>query len=617
MPLIRQIHKWASVIIGIQFLLWLLSGIFFNLMDHTKSAGHTYKSHTQQSVEVDRARLVEPNEVLHEFNSSISLEPIQLLETPYYLLTHQKGLYEDFENHYTLVNAYTGIKLTIDNGFASELAQQSYNGPGVVSSAKLLQYPLDDFPKQKNATWQVNFDDDINTSVYVEAGSGRIVGHSDELKRFADIFFMLHFMDYGNEGSFNNIQIILFAFVTLWLSLTGLIWTVDLGLRGQYKIKYFSKQQGVKLFDKNQKGIGTVTLSNHTNLLDGLIEHDIALPSTCGGGGTCGRCKVMINPIVKSTSADHLHFTDKELQQGYRLACQHFSNDVENMTLIDVTDAKKHSLVLSSSRFVSPFIKELRFKLETEQALAYKAGAFMRFFIPTAKGVSIPLNLPEHLKPHWHHIEHLEYEHLACTRSYSLAESSINTEELVFTIKIQTAPDHKSLPGAGSSYLCNLSVGKTIEALGPFEEFFVKENNNKTMVMLGAGSGMAPLKSIIEEQLALDAQSSHDLNEKVRNIHFFYGARSECDLLYSEQFYQLAEENDYFHYYPVLSKPNEEWLGSQGYAQEILALNIDILDDIDNIEFYLCGPQSMMTETMNLLKAHGVKESAIAFDAFS
>jgi len=155
--------------------------------------------------------------------------------------------------------------------------------------------------------------------------------------------------------------------------------------------------------------------------------------------------------------------------------------------------------------------------------LSFKAGAFFRFLIPSAKGGSIPLNLPDELKPHWHHIEQVKYQHLACTRSYSLAESSLTTNELVFIIKIQTAPDQKVLPGVGSSYLCNLELGKSVVVIGPFEEFFAKENSQKSMVLLGAGSGMAPLKALIDEQMAMA--------DNTRNLHLFYGARAEHDLL--------------------------------------------------------------------------------------
>jgi len=243
MKWVRKIHKWVSVVVGIQFLLWLLSGIYFNLMDHTKASGRTYFSQNVQITNIDKNRLLEPKDVLTKFKPSISIGPIYLLAEPYYLLTHKKGLYQHFENDYSLVDAYSGVLIEIDEPFATKLAKQSYNGPSEVRSITLLQPPLEDIPKQKNTTWQVNFVNDINTSVYIEAGSGRLVGHSDDNKRFADIFFMLHFMDYGNEGSFNSIQIILFAFITLWLSLTGMIWTIELGFRGQYQIKRFQRKR--------------------------------------------------------------------------------------------------------------------------------------------------------------------------------------------------------------------------------------------------------------------------------------------------------------------------------------------------------------------------------------
>jgi Na(+)-translocating NADH:ubiquinone oxidoreductase F subunit len=609
---IRKIHKWASVIVGIQFLLWLSSGLYFNLMDHDKAGGHAYRSHHKTEVEIDNQQLVDIKQVLNNFKPSVAVNQLTLLAKPYYLLSHEKGLYANFVNRYTLVDAYTGQQRIIDDAMANALAEQSYSGPGNIISTRLIEGVIDDFPKQYNPTWQVNFADEVETSVYVEADSGRIVGHSDNDKRLADIFFMLHFMDYANLGGFNSIQMILFAFVSLWLSLSGMIWTIDLGLRGQYQLKWLAKKRQVKLFDKDRKSMGTVIFSTHTNLLDGLVEHDIVLPSTCGGGGTCGRCKVMINPAVKSTSADQVHFSEQELAQGYRLACQHFSDDIDHMTLMDVTNAQKHRLELVQSRFISPFIKELRFKVKGGYQLSFQAGAFMRFFIPAAKTSSTPRALVAEFEPHWQHIHRAEFEHQACTRSYSCAESSSTTDELVFTIKMQSAPNKTLSPGVASHYLCNLVVGSTVEALGPFEEFGVKPNSQKTMVLIGAGSGMAPLKAIIDEQLALHRSAPAE----VRPIYFFYGARTEVDLLYADDFYQLADQHGHFHYYPVLSKPDEQWLGAAGYAQQILALNLDSLGDISQLEFYLCGPQGMMDEVITLLKTKGVNEQDIRFDLF-
>ena len=617
MLLLKKLHKWLSLLIGLQLLIWLGTGLFFNLMDHQKASGNQFRQRPAIA-QVDLGRLVEPQLVLSSSKQAVSLKQISLLEQPYYLLTHQKGLYSHFKNNYSMVDAYTGKPVVIDEGMASQLAEASYKGKGIIKSVVKLSPPYDDIPREQNDVWQINYADFINTSVYIDAGSGRIIKHSNDDKRFVDIFFMLHFMDYGTEGSFNNVQIIVFAIFTLFFSLTGFIWTVELAFNGQYKVSFGRKKRKLTLFDKSEHSIGVFEIKTNTNLLDGLVDHDIALSSTCGGGGTCGQCKVRLDGKVKVTSADHTHFTDEELQQGYRLACQHDIAEVEQVTLIDDTTlAKKHLLELTHSEFISPFIKELRFKIVGDNKLTFKAGAHMRFFIPAAKGVSIPQRLPEALKPHWHHIDHLEYEHSACSRSYSLANGNgqigEGTEELVFTIKIQNAPNKSIFPGVGSSYLCNLALGQTIEAVGPFEDFCAKPSSNKTMILIGAGSGMAPLKSLIEEQL--NHIEKGDITK--RGIHFFYGARAESDLLYQNEFFQLAKKDPQFNYFPVLSKPHTKWTGAKGYVQDLLNVYIEGISQIERVEFYLCGPPEMMNETMSLLKEKRVDTSNIAFDEFT
>ena len=624
MQLLKKLHKWLSLLVGLQLLIWLGTGIYFNLMDHQKASGNQYRQQPAVA-QVETHRLVEPQLVLAKSKQAVSLKQISLLAQPYYLLTHTKGLYSNFKNNYSLVNAYTGEPVAIDELMAADLAKSSYKGNGAVNNVIKLAPPYDDIPREQNEVWQVNFADEINTSVYVDVGSGRIIKHSNDDKRFVDIFFMLHFMDYGTEGSFNNVQIIIFALFTLFFALTGFIWTIELGFNGQYKISFKRKKRTLSVFDKDQQPIGDFDVATNANLLDGLVEHDIVLSSTCGGGGSCGQCKVQLNKQVKINSAEYEHFSEQELQQGYRLACQHNSTEIDKLTLItaaDASTAKKHLLTLTHSEFISPFIKEVRFKVVGGEKVTFKAGAHMRFFIPAAKGVSIPQRLPDTLKPHWHHIDHLEFEHNACSRSYSIAnahdQNEAGTDELTFTIKIQNSPNKSVLPGVGSSYLCSLLPGQTIEAVGPLEDFYAKPLSKNTMVLIGAGSGMAPLKSLIEEQL-MQAPTSNAKGEKLlpREIHFFYGARSEHDLLYQEQFLQLAKQYPQFNYYPVLSQPSSQWLGEKGYAQALFTSKFGELSQFESAEFYLCGPPKMMATILDFLKNKNVDATNIAFDEFT
>lgn len=347
MTTIKKIHKWASLIVGLQVLIWLGSGFYFNLMDHTKAKGTQYRISNVQPVNIETERLIEPGLLLKKQSEQskldqnkpataiVSITLSQLLSQPIYLINHNKALYRHFPNQYTLIDAYTGEEVVIDAEKAEQLASASYKGPGDVVNVNLLENGNDDFPKEQNATWRVNYNDELNTSIYIEAGSGRLVGHSNDDKRFADFFFMLHFMDYGTEGNFNSVQIILFAFITLWLTLTGFIWTIELALNGQYQFTLFSNKRAVKLLNKKQQPLGEVMLNANTNLLDGLTDNNIDIPSVCGGGGTCGSCRILLSPVAPINEAEREKLSVSQLKKGYRLSCQQFLADNKTITLVN------------------------------------------------------------------------------------------------------------------------------------------------------------------------------------------------------------------------------------------------------------------------------------------
>lgn len=235
----------------------------------------------------------------------------------------------------------------------------------------------------------------------------------------------------------------------------------------------------------------------------------------------------------------------------------------------------------------------------------------MRFFIPQATTKSLPEDIPGTFRDYWQDVKPIQFEHMETSRSYSLASSQSSSEHLEFIVKLQVAPNGDGLPGVGSHYLGNLAVGQCIEALGPFEEFFAKEKSERPMVFIGAGSGIAPLRSILADQL--------NQTDLTRDIHFYYGARYQDDLVYADEYFELSEGLERFHYVPTLSQPDASWLGATGYVQQVVKDNIGLLTaehDIKDIEFYLCGPQAMMSETISLLKALGADKNNILFDSF-
>jgi hypothetical protein len=237
MKLVKLLHKWLSVFVALQLMIWLGSGLFFNLMDHDKARGNEFRIKAVNTVKLDTERLLEPSAILkQQLKPVTSIKQVLLLDQPFYLLNHHLGLYEHFYNEHALVNAYTGDVKKIDKEMAEALANSTYSGATLISSIIKASPPLDDFPKEVNPVWRINYSDHINTSIYIDANSGRLVGHSNDDKRFADFFFMLHFMDYGTVGGFNNWQIIFFALFTLVFCLTGFLWVIELVRKGRYRL---------------------------------------------------------------------------------------------------------------------------------------------------------------------------------------------------------------------------------------------------------------------------------------------------------------------------------------------------------------------------------------------
>ena len=67
----------------------------------------------------------------------------------------------------------------------------------------------------------------------------------------------------------------------------------------------------------------------------------------------------------------------------------------------------------------------------------------------------------------------------------------------------------------------------------------------------------------------------------------------------------------------MLSKPESDWHGETGYVQQIIEHSFLTLGNLNQLEFYLCGPRKMMLDTIVMLKNQGVKDSEILCDDFS
>lgn len=610
-------HKWLSLLVGLQLLIWLATGLYFNLMDHDKASGNQYR----QSV------IAEVPEVKPGFyplqllpgKSPLKVDVVWVAGHPYYQLYYSLPEHNYQLRESQMRNAITGEPWLLDAQTAQRLAEASYTGPGQASQAELLTPPFADLVRQQNPLWQVSFDDEINTVVYLDKDTGQVVRHINDHARLKDLMLKLHFMDYFNTGGFNHPLIILVGLMTLGLSLTGITWLFQRFRQGQLRLWLSPKTVSVDVTYSKDGSRDRLLLRSGASLFEALAGQQIFLPSSCAGGGTCGRCKVTLSPDCTITAFDKAQLQPTELQQGVRLACQHNANEARQLTLNQNSAAQTYQLQVSSTRFITPFIKEIRFNIASGQSLNYHPGAYMKFHIPPGENHTVPLDIPLEFVASWQSFTQRTYHHQGGDRNYSMASFAQNSTELVFNVRWQVAQQEEqgkiqTVAGMGSGWLGALQPGQMVNATGPFSEFYSSQDSNKQRVFVGAGSGMAPLRCIIQSLLANDGKASGNEESKVL---FIFGAQSQQHLLYQEEFTRLAANNERFTWQPVLSRADERWCGRRGYVQDALSDWLKQQNSLSNTEFYLCGPPEMMTSVQTLLQTARVVPSQIFKDDFT
>jgi CDP-4-dehydro-6-deoxyglucose reductase len=182
------------------------------------------------------------------------------------------------------------------------------------------------------------------------------------------------------------------------------------------------------------------------------------------------------------------------------------------------------------------------------------------------------------------------------TRSYSIANCSDNKNQLEFFIKNYDN-------GLMSSYLFKeAKINDLLRLEGPIGTFFLRDSSFKNIIFLATGTGIAPIKSILE---GLDKSYEQYQN---KNFWVIVGARYQEDL-----FWKPNLKNLHIKYIPVLSRQVNDWNGEKGYVQDIV-LNQQI--NLENTQVYACGSNNMINSAKELFIKNNLKENNFFSDAF-
>ena len=365
----------------------------------------------------------------------------------------------------------------------------------------------------------------------------------------------------------------------------------------------------------NDDASKTVRTPAGDKLLAALAGNQIFIPSACGGGGTCGQCRVKVKSgggDILATELDHI--TKKEAKEGCRLACQvAVRSDMELEVDEEIFGVKKWQCEVISNNNQATFIKELLLKIPDGEEVLFKAGGYIQIEAPAHEVRYADFDIPAEYRDDWEKYDLFKLVSKVdedVLRAYSMANYPDEKGRIMLNVRIATPPSEGLPPGKMSSYIFNLKAGDKVIISGPFGEFFVKETDAE-MVFVGGGAGMAPMRSHIFNQLKRVKTD--------RKMTFWYGARSKREIFYQEDFDMLAAENDNFDWHVALSDPlpADNWTGYTGFIHNVLFENyLKNHKAPEDCEFYMCGPPIMNSSVIGMLESLGVEAENILLDDF-
>ena len=360
-----------------------------------------------------------------------------------------------------------------------------------------------------------------------------------------------------------------------------------------------------------------IRTSAGSSLLSTLAENKLFIPSACGGQGTCGVCRVVVDEGGGSLLPTEAGFISrKEARAGARLSCQvKVKDDLKIQVPPEVFDIRKWTCRVRSNDNVATFIKELVLELPEGEDVPFRAGGYIQIECPPHVVEYKNFTVDEEYREDWDKFDQWRYTSKVeedVTRAYSMANYPEEKGIIMLNVRIASPPPRTPdvPPGQMSSYIFDLKPGDEVVISGPYGEFFARDTQNE-MIFIGGGAGMAPMRSHIFDQFRRVATD--------RKVTFWYGARSMREAFYMEDFDSIATENENFEWHLALSEPlpEDNWTGLTGFIHQVLYERyLKEHSAPEDCEYYICGPPMMNDAVIQMLVNLGVEQENIMFDDF-
>lgn len=315
-------------------------------------------------------------------------------------------------------------------------------------------------------------------------------------------------------------------------------------------------------------------VGRNETVLEAALKVGIAYPHDCTVG-TCGSCKSrLLKGKVDAITPFGYTLSREELQAGYILACQAVpESDLEVDVPLGGGPIRTVAARIVEQRELTHDIRCVTW--ETDSPVEYRAGQYMNVAWPGGAG----------------------------SRSYSFSAAPAEGGRTQLSAFIRRVPGGAFTEALFAGQLDDAAF--TIEA--PHGTFWLREGNGP-IVLVGGGSGLSPLMSLLEDAVAKGI---------ARDAILLFGGRAVRDLYCQDEIAAIAARwQGRFEFCPILSEESAEGLRSGMVTDEIPAA-LAALGDAATAQAYLCGPPGMIDAGIAAFVAGGVPLTSIHYDKFT
>ncbi len=317
-------------------------------------------------------------------------------------------------------------------------------------------------------------------------------------------------------------------------------------------------------------------IERNETVLQAALRQGIGLPYGCRNGA-CGKCAGRVLSGKTNYDSGALRASAKKaFEQGETLFCQaHASSDL-TIEVREITQSRQIEIKILPCRVeqmqrLTHDIMKLKLKLPETERLQFMAGQYLEFLLKDGR-----------------------------RRAFSIANAP--HDDAYIELHIRHVPDGQF----GDFVFDGLKEKTLLRIEAPLGSYFLREESKRPIILMGGGTGFAPLKSMLEHAFYIGLETP---------VHLFCGVRSLRDLYMDERVKIWLKEFDTLKYTPVLSIPEEDdnWQGEIGFVHESV---VQHYPDLSGYDVYISGPPPMVKAGMELFYKKGLPESQIYSDSF-